>query len=186
MLTETALKSFDSLFNTAFANIDVVVQARQAFTPSAASGGNGGGSELNPVPEDVLSKVSAVDGVRYAEGSVQSFAQIIDPQTGKVVQSGGAPMIGTSWSPHVSGFTIVSGGAAPSGPDQVAIDAETASTHHLAVGDQVRVITPASTAEYQISGLLRFGTSNSLLGASIAAFDLPTAQHLFQRPNEFD
>src|SRR5206468_6940829 len=94
VLTDTALKSFDSLFNTAFANIDVVVQARQAFTPSAASGGNGGGSELNPVPEDVLSKVSAVDGVRYAEGSVQSFAQIIDPQTGKVVQSGGAPMIG--------------------------------------------------------------------------------------------
>ena len=29
VLTDTALKSFDSLFNTAFVNIDVVVQAKQ-------------------------------------------------------------------------------------------------------------------------------------------------------------
>src|SRR5438093_2462257 len=82
VLTDTALKSFDALFSTAFANIDVVVQAKQAFTPTAGGGSGGGGSELNPIPDDVLPTVSAVDGVRYAEGSVQSFAQIVDPVTG--------------------------------------------------------------------------------------------------------
>jgi len=186
VLTDTALKSFDSLFNTAFANIDVVVQAKQAFTPTAGGSSGGGGSELNPVPEDVLAKVRGIDGVRYAEGSVQSFAQIVDPATGKVIQSGGAPTIGTSWTPYVSGFTIVPGGSPPTGPDQVAIDAGTAEDHHIALGSQVRVVTPAGTNSYRVCGLLKFGSANSLLGASVAAFDLPTAQQLFQRQSELD
>src|SRR5207247_3679639 len=106
VLTDTALSSFDDLFGQAYSNIDVVVQAHQAFNPTeGGGGGGGGGQELNPVPEDVLPKVQAVPGVRYAEGAVQSLAQIVDPATGKVIQNGGAPTIGRSGSPNMSSYT---------------------------------------------------------------------------------
>jgi putative ABC transport system permease protein len=186
VLTDTALASFDSLFGEAYSNIDVVVQAHQAFNPTEGGGpGGGGGQELNPVPESVLPKVQAVPGVRYAEGSVQSLAQIIDPATGKVISSGGAPTIGSSWSPNSSAFTLVEG-TAPAGPHDVVIDAGTSMDHDLAVGRQIRVVTSTGPGEYTISGIVRFGSSNSLLGASFAIFDLPTAQRLFQREGVFD
>ncbi|TMK21870.1 MAG: ABC transporter permease [Actinobacteria bacterium] len=187
VLTDTALKSFDDLFGQVYANTDVVVQAHQAFNPTeGGGGGGGGGQELNPIPERLLPSVRAVPGVRFAEGSVQSFAQIVDPATGKTIQSGGAPTIGSSWSPDLSPFTLEPGGAPPVGPHEVVIDAGTAGDHHLTVGQQVRVVTPAASDEYTISGFVRFGSSNSLLGASFAIFDLPTAQRLFQREGTFD
>ena len=34
ILTDTALASFDDLFGQAYSNVDVVVQAEQAFTPT--------------------------------------------------------------------------------------------------------------------------------------------------------
>jgi putative ABC transport system permease protein len=185
ILTDTALASFDDLFGQAYSNVDVVVQAQQAFTPTGGGGGGGGGQELNPVPENLLPKVQAVPGVRFAEGSVQAFAQIIDPATGKSITTGGAPTIGSSWSANLSAFTLVEG-AAPVGPHQVVIDAGTAADHHLVVGQQVRIGTFAGTDAYTISGVVRFGSSKSLLGASFAIFDLPTAQRLFDREGTFD
>jgi putative ABC transport system permease protein len=185
ILTDTALASFDDLFGQAYSNVDVVVQAQQAFTPTGGGGGGGGGQELNPVPQSLLPKVQAVPGVRFAEGSVQAFAQIIDPATGKSITTGGAPTIGSSWSANLSAFTLVEG-AAPVGPHQVVIDAGTAADHHLVVGQQVRIGTFAGTDAYTISGVVRFGSSNSLLGASFAIFDLPTAQRLFDREGTFD
>jgi putative ABC transport system permease protein len=185
ILTDTALASFDDLFGQAYSNVDVVIQAQQAFTPTGGGGGGGGGQELNPVPQSLLPKVQAVPGVRFAEGSVQAFAQIIDPATGKSITTGGAPTIGSSWSANLSAFTLVEG-AAPVGPLQVVIDAGTAADHHLVVGQQVRIGTFAGTDAYTISGVVRFGSSNSLLGASFAIFDLPTAQRLFDREGTFD
>ena len=186
VLTDTALASFDDLFGQAFSKIDVVVQAHQAFNPTeGGGGGGGGGQELSPVPQDLLPKVKAVPGVRYAEGSVQAYAQITDPVTGKGIANGGAPLIGSSWSPNISAFTLVQG-SPPSGPHQVVIDAGTATDHDLSVGQQVRVVTYAGAGEYTISGIVRFGSSNSLLGATFAIFDLPTAQRLFNREGVYD
>jgi putative ABC transport system permease protein len=186
VLTDTALKSFDDLFGDVFQGTDVVVQAKTAFTPTEGGGaGGGGGSERKPIPEDVLPTVRAVDGVDAADGDVAGFAQIIDPQTGKVIQNGGAPTIGNSWDPDVTALDV-SDGSAPSGPDQVAIDAGTAQDHHLTVGQRVRVATTTKSAEFTISGVVKFRSSNSLLGATLAIFDLPTAQRLFDRAGQFD
>jgi putative ABC transport system permease protein len=186
VLTDTALKSFDDLFGSVFQGTDVVVQAKTAFTPTEGGGaGGGGGSERNPIPEDLLAKVEAVDGVTAADGDVSGFAQIIDPRTGKVIQNGGAPTIGNSWDPEVTALDV-SEGDPPSGPDQVAIDAGTAQDHELAVGQRIRVTTTAKSGEFTISGIVRFKSSDSLLGATLAIFDLPASQRLFDRVGEFD
>ena len=186
VLTDTALKSFDDLFSNVYAGTDVVVQGTTAFTPSAGgSGGGGGGSERKPIPESLLPTVRAVDGVRAADGDVSGFAQIIDPATGKVIQNGGAPTIGNSWDPDVTLATVAKG-APPSGPDAVAIDLGTAKAHDLSVGQTVRIVAPTGPGSFTISGFVTFGGSDSLLGATLAVFDLPTAQKLFDREGHFD
>ena len=184
VLTDTALRSFDDLFGAAFRGTDVVVQARAAFVPTEG-GSAGGGSERTPIPEDVLATVRGVPGVRAADGDVAGFAQLIDPKTDKVIQNGGAPTSGNSWDPDVTQLRVVEG-SAPSGPDQVAVDAGSASDHDLAPGQSIRVVTPTGTDSYTVSGILRFGSADSLLGATLAIFDLPTAQRVFDRPGSFD
>jgi putative ABC transport system permease protein len=185
ILTDTAIKSFDDLFGDVFNGTDVVVQATTAFDPGAGSN-SGGGADRKPIPEDILPKVEAVDGVAVADGAIGSTAWIVDPATNKVIQNGGAPAIGGSWDADVTTLQIDPGGAPPSGPDQVVIDAGTASDHGLSVGQQVKIATSTTTGEYQISGVARFGEAQSLLGATLALFDLPTAQRIFDREGEFD
>ena len=185
ILTDTALKSFDDLFGDVFKGTDVVVQATTAFDPGAGSN-SGGGSERKPIPEDLLGKVEGVDGVAAADGVIGSSAWIVDPTTNKVIQNGGAPPIGGSWNNDVTSLQIEPGGAAPVGPDQVVIDAATAADHGLAVGQRIKIATSTDTGEYQISGIARFASSQSLLGATLALFDLPTAQKIFDRKGEFD
>jgi putative ABC transport system permease protein len=185
ILTDTALKSFDDLFGDVFKGTDVVVQATTAFDPGAGSN-SGGGSERKPIPEGALAKVQAVEGVAAADGVIGSSAWIVDPATNKVIQNGGAPPIGGSWNPGVTSLLIDPGGSPPTGPDQVVIDAGTAADHRLTVGEQVKIATSTDTGEYEISGVARFASSQSLLGATLALFDLPTAQKIFDRQGEFD
>jgi putative ABC transport system permease protein len=183
VLTDTALASFDDLFGDVFEGTDVVVQAKAAFTPGPEGGGTG--PERNPIPEDVLDIVRAVPGVRAADGDVGGFAQIVDPESGEVIQNGGAPTFGNSWDPDVTALTVTEG-SPPAGPGHVAIDAGTARDHSLSVGEKIRVVTSTGTGEYTVSGIVKFGTSDSLLGATLALFDLPTAQRLFDREGAFD
>ena len=184
ILTDTALQSFDNLFGSVYAGTAVVVQAPTAFDPQG--GGGGGGSERKPIPESVLPKVEGVEGVAAADGSIGSSAWIIDPATNKVIQNGGAPPLGGSWDANTTTLQFQPGGAPPAGPDQVVIDAGTANSHNISVGQQIKVVTPTGPGEYTVSGLVTFGASESLGGATLALFDLPTAQRIFDRAHEFD
>jgi putative ABC transport system permease protein len=183
ILTDTALKSFDDLFGDVYQGTAVVVQAPTAFDPT---GGSGGGAERMPIPESLLPKIQRVDGVAAADGSIGSTAWIVDPATNKVIQNGGAPPLGGSWDDDVTTLHIDPGGAPPRGSDQVVIDVGTANTHGISVGQQIKVVTANGPGTYTVSGLARFGTSESLLGATLALFDLPTAQKLFDRDGEYD
>ena len=59
------------------------------------------------------------------------------------------------------------------------MDEGTAQKYHFTVGDHVRILLSGPPQTFTISGLVKFGTANNLAGATIAAFDLPTAQSLF-------
>ena len=66
------------------------------------------------------------------------------------------------------------------------MDAGTAQKYHFAVGDRVRVLLAGPPQTFTISGIVTFGTANNLAGATIAAFDLPTAQRLFGEVGRYD
>lgn len=182
MLTDTATGAFDDLFGQVYEGTDVVVQPTLEFTPGAEGGG--GGQVGEPIPSSVLPNVQAVDGVAAASGDVSGYAQMIDPTTQEPIANGGAPTIGSSWDDNLTSVQLREG-EAPVG-QEVAVDAGTASARGLLVGQDIRIVTNVGTETFTISGIVGFGEQDSLLGATLAAFELETAQRVFDREGTFD
>ena len=180
VLTDTMTKAFNNLFDTAYSSIDVLVRSSNAFTAQTSSL-----EEREPMPASVLDEVRAVPGVREAEGDVLGYAQIVDPATGKIIGTFGPPTAASAWN-NLNGFTLKPGGSPPSGPDQVVIDAGTAESHNIEVGDRVEIVFEGPPGEFNVVGTAGYGQGDSLGGATWALFDLPTAQRVLGREGELD
>ena len=181
VLTDTINHTFDTLFAEVTADVDVTVRARSGF-------GEGGGVDVarDTIPESLLATVRQVDGVRVAEGSVGGLAQLVDPR-GEAITTTGAPTLGFNWPTEESMSPLrLREGRAPERPGEVVVDVRTAKDNDLAVGDDVRVVFRTGTAPFTIVGLTGFGNADNLAGATIAAFELRTAQRSFGRVGAFD
>ena len=128
----------------------------------------------------------AVPGVAAVEGSVNGEALLVD-QKGKAIVFGGAPNLGFSIANPQSPFNVLrlEEGAWPHG-NEVVIGKSTADRKHFHVGDTIGVQAEGPVQKLKISGLVTFGTAASLGGATLAGFDLPTAQRLFDKQGKLD
>jgi putative ABC transport system permease protein len=102
---------------------------------------------------------------------------------GKPLGSNDNPTFGFGIDPQAERFnplTLV-GGHWASGPGEVVIDAAAAEDGGLEVGDSVGVATDATTRLFRVVGIARFGNVDSLGGATIAVFDVRTAQQLLAK-----
>jgi putative ABC transport system permease protein len=180
VLTDTINSTFTTLFQETTKGVDVAVRGKETFSTQA-------GDQRAPMPATLLDQIQGVDGVRTAEGGVTGYAQFIG-KDGKPVTTGGAPTLGVSVSAdaQLRSATPLRAGGYPGGSDQVAVDAATARKQHFAVGDRVRVLFQGAPRDFTISGVVGFGESDNLAGATLAAFDLPTAQQVLNRPGQFD
>ncbi len=169
VLADTINKAFDDLFAKVDAGIAVQVQGIASVSSA----------ERQPVPAGVLPKIQAVDGVASAAGSAGGNATVIG-NNGKAVGRTGPPTLGFGWinDRKLSSLTLISG-RAPTGPDDVVIDTNTVSTAKLTLGQTVRIITTSGSGEYRLVGVVRFGSTNNLLGATLSGFAMPTAQRIF-------
>jgi putative ABC transport system permease protein len=181
VLTDTITATFDQLFKQVTEGVDVAVRSQETF------GGLETGQTRDPMPASLLDKVKAVDGVKEAEGSVTGFAQFIG-KDGKPVSPGGAPTLGVSigQSSEFTAGSTMREGRRPSGPNEVVVDAKTAEDAGFRVGDRVRVLLQGPAREFTISGIIGFGEADNLAGATLAGFDLPTAQQVLNREGRFD
>jgi putative ABC transport system permease protein len=179
VLTDTINQTFTELFKNTSKGVDVAVRSAENFSSQ-------GNDQREPMPASVADRIRGVDGVAAAEGSVSGYAQFVG-KDGKPVTTGGAPTLGVSLSsvPQLQS-TPVRSGALPRGPDQVAVDASTARKHNFAVGDKVRVLLQAGAREFTVSAIIGFGEADNLAGATLAGFDLPTAQQALNRPDQYD
>jgi putative ABC transport system permease protein len=181
VLTDTMNSAFKDLFKTVTQGTDVAIRTKATF------GQNQNGDVRDPIPASVLQQVKAVDGVRAADGTVQGFAQFVG-KDGKPVTTGGAPTLGVSVSadPALQGATTLRAGQLPSGPNEVAVDARTASKQGFKVGDQVKVLLQGGSRTFTVAGIIGFGEADNLAGATLAAFDTATAQDVLNRKGNFD
>lgn len=178
IFTDTIDRTFDELFENVFAGQDVIVQSETEFDV--------GFSGPPPFDEEVLTDVLTVPGVAAAEGNVGGFAVIYDKEGDAIVPTG-PPTLGGSWTvdERLRGAAELRDGRSPQGPDEVTIDARTANDNDLSVGDRIRVQTVSGVDEFELVGVVGFGESDNLAGATFAGFDLETAQQLFQLEGQY-
>jgi len=183
VLTDTIKAAFSTVFTTVYRNTDAVITAKSAL------GNNQNNNALPPsFPATLLGKVRKLPGVAQAEGGISDYAQLVG-RNGKVISGHGAPPLAFSVHPHsdqrFNPLTLVSG-AWPVGPHQVAIDAHTASKDHYKAGDSIGVIARGPQQTFTVSGVVKIGGVASLGGATMAIFDFPTAQRLFNKAGKLD
>jgi putative ABC transport system permease protein len=183
VLTDTLHNTFTTLFGHIYQNVDFEIRGTAAFS----NNGSNGGAVRKPIPQSIATTVRHIPGVSYAEGVVNACcAEFIAPD-GKAISTGGAPNLGLSYDPNQQLSALdLSAGRAPTSPNDVVMDAGTAEKYHFAVGDRVRVLLPGVPQTFTITGIVKFGTANNLAGATIAAFNLPTAQKLFSEEGHYD
>ncbi len=181
---DTINATFTRIFNAADAGVAVVVEGHQL----RGAGGSIGGTPRQPVPRSLLTTVSGVAGVKSAAGLLfRTGATLIGPD-GKAIGGNGPPTFGGNWiaDADVSPYRIRSG-APPSAPDDVVIDAGTATGHHLAVGQRVTIAFATGPEErFIVSGVAGYGTSDNLAGATIALFTESTAERVLEGQNKYD
>ena len=132
------------------------------------------------------STTQILPAVAAAEGGVGDLAQYVGTD-GKVLTRHGAPGLAFSASrdQRFNPLTLVSG-SWPEGADEVAVDGTAARRLGAGIGDAVRILPRGRQVQrFRVSGIIRFGSS-TLGGATLAVFDLPTAQRLFDKQGKLD
>jgi putative ABC transport system permease protein len=173
VLSDTMVKAFDELYSGLTSGTDVVVRSEAAYAADVATTGG----QVRPLDESLVARVSEVPGVAVAEGSVFGFALVLD-ENGEPMQPGGAPTLGTSLTedPRLAGAATFREGRTPSGIHEMALDARTVKKAGYEIGDSVDVVLRDGQRSFRLVAIIGFGETDSLLGATLAGFDLPTAQ----------
>ena len=181
ILTDSISSAFDSIFTTIYRGTDAVITGKSAFDLSSDSG-----VEDPSFSDELLADVRALPGVEAAVGGVGGEAQLIG-ENDKVIQFGGAPNIGFSIDPSQPQFNsvILKQGDWPANGD-VAVDTSTASKKHIEVGARIRVQGVGPALPLRVSGLFEFSSEGNIGGATLAAFNLHTAQRLFGKQGKLD
>ena len=186
VLTDTFQKAFNSIFSESYAGTDAVVSGKQLLTFSS--------SGRAPVPAELLDEIRALPEVEAAAGGILDIqsnsnpAQLVDDDGKKIGGSGGAPTFGVGLDPSELRFSPLSleEGKWAKGPTRWS------STRTPRANRASRSATPVGIAalgpveQYEITGIARFGSVDSIGGATFAVFDVPTAQTLFQKEGQFD
>ena len=181
VLTDSIDKAFDSIFTESRAGSTAVISGKSAFDLSDQSG------VTKPLlDESLLADVRKVPGVGAAEGSVDGEAQLIGDD-GKAIVYGGAPNLGFSIANGNSVFnplTLIDGKWP--GPGEVVIDQSTVDKEKLKLGETIGVQGDGPVERLRISGIVKFGSVSTIGGATLAGFDLLTAQRIFDKEGKLD
>jgi putative ABC transport system permease protein len=183
VLTDSIDDAFDTIFTDVREGSSVVISGKAAFDLS-----EGSGVSAPTLDESLLEEVRELPGVAEAEGAVDSESTSLIDEDGDAIVFGGAPNLGFAIPNGDSRFnplTLVQGDWPGSG--EVVIDADTADKKDFAVGDEIGVQVEGPVEQFRIAGLVEFGSGGlSIGGATLAGFDLPTAQRLFRKEGRLD
>jgi putative ABC transport system permease protein len=180
VLTDTLGKSLDHIYNHSYAASDAVISSEEAVNTGDTT------PEAPAFSADVLRKVERLPGVRLAQGSIQDQARLVD-RNGKAIgtaDNGTAVGLDPSADQSLNPLQLVAGRWPRGG--EIAIDKTTADKHHFQLGQTVGAFADGPVHRYRVSGIVRFGSVDSIGSATISVFDLATAQRLFDKQRKLD
>lgn len=180
VFADTTQRALDQFFDNEPA--DVVVRPVDPITAF----GDGGPPPALTFPAAVTDQIESVPGIAAVSPSVnQECVLILDPTDGQPVGGATAAHIGASWDPaQLTAETAELVAELPRGIGQVAIDSTSADRLGISPGDTVRLVTPRqpdSSRPWTVTGIIDIGLPG---GATVAVFDLATAQQLITGPGQ--
>ena len=176
VLTDTINKSFDDIFDTAYAGTDVAISSSTTGQTDAAG--------PPAFPARYLNTVEQVEGVQKAAGGIFTTGRFVDAK-GEQLSNSFAPEFISSVAPEPFETLTYLDGEPPTDANQVAIDQSTADREGLELGDTLRIAGEAGVKGYAISGVQRLGNTSSG-GSGTSVLTLPEAQRLTGKVGEFD
>lgn len=174
VLTDTLGRTFDSVFATAYSEIDVVVRGKSKLHVNEFEGEN----VPSNLPASLVDKVSTLPGVASATGVVSADGARVIGKNGKALASYGPPQLGGNW---VDSDTLIDlrEGRAPTKDDEIVVNAAVAKAAKLSVGDRVGVLTLEPKREFTVVGIYGYsGGRDSIGGVQEVLFTTPVAQRL--------
>jgi putative ABC transport system permease protein len=182
VLTDSIDQAFEKVFGDIREGSNAVITGRSAFDLS-----DGSGVTEPTFDESLLAEVEELPAVAQAEGSVDSESTQLIGDDGKAVVYGGAPNLGFSISDPSSPFNPLTllEGTWP-GPNEVVVDKDTAGKEDFEVGETIGVQAEGPVQRLRLSGIMQFSSGLSIGGATLAGFDLSTAQRLMKKEGRLD
>ena len=181
VLTDTLSKSFDGIYDETYSATDAVISSEEATDTADTT------SQAPAFSAEVLREVVDLPGVHLAQGSIEDSARLVDDNGNAIgnADEGVAVGIDPDGDQSLNPLKLVTG-RWPQGDGQIAIDKATADRQDFAVGQTVRAFGDGPVGRYRVSGIVRFGTIDSIGSTTISVFDLATAQRLFDKRGKLD
>jgi putative ABC transport system permease protein len=185
ILTDTINKAFDSIFQDSYSKTSAVISGREVVKDAASGNAT--------VPASLLARVRANDSVAQASGAIFNLSGVSDQtkligRDGESLGSSNNGQFGFGFNAGDERFNPLSltAGRWAAGPGQVVIDKGTADDNGYRIGDRIGAAAQGPVRQFRITGIARYGTVNSIGGATIAVFDVPTAQALLRKHGQYD
>jgi putative ABC transport system permease protein len=180
VLTDTMNRSFDDLFADVYRDTDAVVRSDETI-------GADFGDMRAQVDARLLDAVAAADGVAAVDGTIEGYARVID-RDGEPVgdPSMGPPTFGGNWTEvdELNPFDLTDG-RGPRSAGEIVIDLGTARDTGFGVGDRVQVQTQSTADEFEVVGVVRFGTAENPGGATYVMWTPEEAQRLVGQEDRY-
>jgi len=185
VLTDTIKQAFDGLYSDSYAGTGAVIAGKEVVKSSA--------SGRATVPDSLLPQVRALPGVASAAGAIYDvsgttdLAQLIG-RDGKKLGTANSPHFGWGFEPDKQRFNplTLTAGKWAAAPDEVVIDNGVAKNEHYKVGDRISVSAEGPTRQFRVVGTAKFGSVDSIGGATFAVWDVPTAQKMLKKGGQLD
>ena len=175
ILTDTLHNTFTTLFGNIYQNIDFQVRGVAQFSAAAAT------RRATPSPSRSCRRCKAVPGVEAADGLGHRLRRSTSPPTARRSPPAARRRIGLSFDPDPTALRAPPDARGPRRRRPTTWSwmpaPRRSTTSRSASRSGCCCRTHRET--FTITGIARFGTANNLAGATLAAFDLPTAQALF-------
>ncbi|OIK23592.1 ABC transporter permease [Streptomyces malaysiense] len=178
VFTNTISDAFQNSSAKGFDQVDVAVVPKYQDSAGDKVG------KLPDLTQDMLDKAAGVPGAASATGVVGGFTAVADKH-GKLVGGNWQSRGGNYWGTKDARYPLTSGHA-PHGANEVLLDAKTAQRAGYKVGDTVRLSVDGPVLTPTVAGVFTTDDGNVTAGGSLALFDTPTAQKLFDKKGTYD
>ncbi len=174
VLTDTLRAAITGVLGQSQSDVAVIVQARPLV--SSGRSGSGFGAPGLTLAEGAVARVARIPGTADVGGVDLGPVEVIGPR-GKALSSATSLQLAISVATvrALSSFTLRQG-RFPNGPGQAVLDAGSAARYGVTVGQRLSVAGNGAARSERIVGLVGYGKSDSLAGATIVGMTLASTQ----------